>query len=366
MKFAHRNNWRGAALLGALLLFVVSARAQVWTDAGELPLYGKAVNDTYTRYSRLPGDLSGVSRSKVWELGKNSAGLYIRFRTDSPTLWVRWESETSHVMSHMSPTGSRGLDLYVRSGGKWRFLAAAKPKLESPLTTRKLVSSMAPEMREYMLFLSLYDGVVRLDIGTDEGHQLLPGAADSPRSERPVVMYGTSITQGGCVSRPGMAYTNILGRELDRTFINLGFSGNALFDLEIARLMASVETPAAYVIAATENARVSHFEEHGEDFIKILRNAHPDVPIIIVQAVRYSQDFLNEKEAADMKERMDACRRLYEKFRKSGDKRIYFSDPASAKCFDDAEQSVDGIHLTDLGHYRFAKALLPTLNRVLK
>ncbi|MBR4775886.1 MAG: SGNH/GDSL hydrolase family protein [Bacteroidales bacterium] len=353
-------------ILLLLLCSAFSARAQVWTDAETLPLYGKAVEDTYTRYSRLPAALKEESRPRVWSLGQNSAGLYVRFRTDSPTLWVRWESATSHVMNHMSPTGSRGLDLYVRADGKWHFLAAAKPDLKNAVSERKIFQNMEPQMREYMLYLSLYDGVSSLQIGTEEGHPALQPELQSPRSDRPIVMYGTSITQGGCVSRPGMVYTSIMSRELDREFVNLGFSGNALLDLDIARLMASVEHPAAYVLAPLCNATVEDVEARGEAFFRILRDAHPDVPIIFVQALRYAGEGFDQEMTADREARRQAFKKLFDSLKKSGEKKIYFANPGADKSFDDAESSVDGTHLTDLGTLRFAQALLPVLKKALR
>lgn len=349
-----------------LLCSILSAKAQVWTDAEVLNLYGKAVQETASRYSRLPASLSEVSRPGVWSLGQNSTGLYIRFRTDSPTLWVRWKSANSFVMNHMTATGSRGVDLYVLNEGKWRFVAAGRPDTKASVTERKVLANMTSQMREYMLYLSLYDGVSELQIGTEEGHPVLKEEVPSPRSERPIVMYGTSITQGGCVSRPGIQYTSIMSRALDTEFINLGFSGNAFLDLEIARLMASVENPSVYVIAATENASVEQFEERGETFFHILRDAHPNVPVIFVQAVRYSYDLLNQEDAAVMEAKMAACRKLYDTLKKAGEKNIWFIDPAATKTFADAESTVDGCHLTDLGAMRFAEVLLPVLKKALR
>ena len=349
-----------------LLCSILSAKAQVWTDAEVLNLYGKAVQETASRYSRLPASLSEVSRPGVWSLGQNSTGLYVRFRTDSPTLWVRWNSTNSFVMNHMTATGSRGVDLYVLNDGKWRFIAAGRPNTKAAVTEREIMSNMTSQMREYMLYLSLYDGIDELQIGSEEGHPVLKEEVPSPRTERPIVMYGTSITQGGCVSRPGMLYTSIMSRELNREFVNLGFSGNAFLDLEIAQLMASVKNPAVYVIAATENASVEQFEQRGETFFRILRDAHPNVPVVFVQAVRYSYDILNQDDAAIMEAKMAACKKLYDSLLKAGEKNIYFTDPAATKSFADAESSVDGCHLTDLGSMRFADVLLPLLKKVLR
>ena len=293
-------------------------------------------------------------------------GEYIRFRTDSPTIWLRWESQTSKVMNHMSPTGSRGLDLYVHTDGGWRFVRSGRPELKAAVTEQKVLSDMTSEMREYMLYLSLYDGVSSLSIGTEESHPVLAGALPSPRSGHPVVFYGTSVTQGGCVSRPGMVYTSILSRELDREFINLGFSGNALLDLEIARLMAAVPAPSLYVIACADNATPEQFAERGEAFFRTLREAHPDVPVVFVQALRYAHTYLDRKAAARSQGQRDACRALYERLRKAGEKRIFFTDPGAGKAFSDAEQSVDGSHLTDLGTERFSEEILPVLRKALR
>ena len=242
----------------------------------------------------------------------------------------------------MTATGSRGLDLYVRDDGKWRFVAAGRPDTKAAVTERKILSNMTTEMREYMLYLSLYDGVAELEIGSEEGHPLMKEEVPSPRSE---------------------IYTSIMSRALDREFINLGFSGNAFLDLEIAELMATVKNPAMYIIAATENASVQQFEERGEAFFRILRDAHPDVPVIFVQAVRYAYDVLNQEDKAIMEAKMAACKKLYGSLKKAGERHIYFIDPAATKGFADAESSVDGCHLTDLGAMRFADVLLPLIKK---
>ena len=353
-------------LLIAALYTALSLNAQVWTDAGDLPLYGKASKETVTRYSRMPAELQQESRPAVWHLGQNSAGLYIRFRTSSPNIWARWVSSSKYTMNHMSPTGSRGLDLYTMVDGKWRFIAAGRPNLKNTLTEQMILSDMEPQMREYMLYLSLYNGIDKLEIGTEEGHPVMPGETASPKTGRPIVMYGTSITQGGCVSRPGMLYTSIMSRALDREFINLGFSGNAKLDLDIARLMASVPDPALYIIACTENASEEEFKERGEEFFRILRNAHPEVPVLFVQSVRYADMLYNKTRKASVQGRMKDCRELYEKLRKSGEKHVYFADPAGTGTFADAEGSVDGCHLTDLGAMRFAEELLPVIKKALR
>ena len=213
---------------------ILDAQNVVYTDASMFPLYGKVSDQTNARYERLPSSLQGVSRDPVWYLGRNSAGLFIRFRSNSTSIHARWTSTFNSSMPHMTDTGTKGLDLYAIVDGQWRHVCSAQP--QGGTSERKIIGNMDPVEREYMLYLSLYDGVSSLEIGVDEGATLDQPAVDRPSREKPIVMYGTSILQGGCANRPGMAHTNIISRRLDREVINLGFSGNALLDMEIAEL----------------------------------------------------------------------------------------------------------------------------------
>lgn len=232
-----------ALLLAACVQTAWSQDNYVYSEASAFPVYGKAYSDNGPRYRRLPERLHGVVRDKVWDLGTNSSGLYIRFRSNAPEIYAKWTNNANH-MPHMTDCGTGGLDLYSWIDGQWRFVGSGFDWGISKADHKcRLVGYMEPQEREYMLFLSLYDEVKALELGVPEGYTLERPALGSPRSDRPVVMYGTSILEGGCASRPGMAFTNILVRRLDRTVINLGFSGNAHLDMEIAQLMAGVPTP---------------------------------------------------------------------------------------------------------------------------
>ena len=187
------------------LLLAISANAQiVYHDASAFPLLGKATKTTLTRYERLPDSLRNISRKPLWELGRNSAGLAVRFRSNSTRIAAKWEVLLNRNMNHMTPTGIKGLDLYC---------------LQGKVNEATIVKDMLPEEREYLLFLSLYDGVTSLSIGIDSLSQISGPVTELPVRKKPVVFYGTSILQGGCASRPGMAHTNILERWLNREWI---------------------------------------------------------------------------------------------------------------------------------------------------
>lgn len=348
------------------LIYAQEQNNIVYTDAQAFPLYGKCVENTSARYERLPADLEGSLRPPVWHLGRNSAGLYIRFKSDSPSIYAKWESSSEHIMNHQTPAGTRGLDLYaIDDEGKWRFAGCGRPDLKSLSTTAKIVSNMEPRMREYMLYLSLYNGIKTLEIGVEKGYSLDSPAVDRPLSGSPVVMYGTSILQGGCANRPGMAHTSIISRNLDREVVNLGFSGNALLDMDIARLMAKVASPSLFVLDYVPNASVQMIDEKGEEFFRIIRDAHPDVPVIFVEDPEFTHCYFDLKIREEVRKKNISQRKLYEKLKGQGEKRLYYVS-SKGMIGDDAEATVDGIHFTDLGMMRYASHLLPVIRKALK
>lgn len=340
-----------------------SAQNVVYTDASMFPLYGKISDQTNERYERLPSYLEDVSRDPVWYLGRNSAGLFIRFRSNSTSIHARWESTFNNSMTHMTDTGTKGLDLYAIVEGEWRHVCSAQP--QGKKSERCIIANMDPVEREYMLYLSLYDGVKSLEIGVDEGSMLGLPAVDRPSREKPVVMYGTSILQGGCANRPGMAHTNIIGRRLDREVINLGFSGNALLDMEIAELMASVDDPGLYVLDYVPNASAEAIDQVGEQFFRIIRDAHPDVSVIFIEDVIFPHTIFDNKILEEVTKKNEAQKRLYKKLKKSGEKRIYYIS-AEGMIGDDGEATVDAIHFTDLGAMRYVDHVLPVIKRTLR
>ena len=343
-------------------LLCVCASAQVWHDAETMHVYGKAVDDTYSHYVRFPAGINEIARKDLQYLGQDAAGLYVQFRTDSPAVHVRWTSVKKLTMSHMASVGSRGVDLYAKMDEGWRFVGSARPALDYNETTRCIVKDVDAGYREYRMYLSLYDGIGKLEIGTEPGYEFIPESAG--RREAPVVMYGTSILQGGCVSRPGMAATNILGRWLDREVVNLGFSGNARLDAEIAQLMAMVENPAVFVLDNVPNCTAELILEKGEAFVRILRAAHPSVPIVFVEQAPYANDSICASSAEKVRGKNGAQRIVFERLVAAGEENLYFVEGDSL-IGSDGEATVDYVHQTDLGAMRYAEALRPVLEPLL-
>ena len=269
-------------------------------------------------------------------------------------------------MNHMTDTGTRGLDLYSQDpvNGKWRFVKSARPNKEI-INDQLVIDNMEPVMREYIVYLSLYEGVRKLEIGVDEGSVIDQPALDSPKKGSPIVMYGSSILQGGCANRPGMAFTNIISRVLDREVINLGFSGNAILDYDIAEYMAQVKDPAMFVLDNVPNSSASTIDEKEEKFFRILRDAHPEVPIVFIEDPNYPHLVFDKVRAADVNARNASMKAVYDKLKKAGEKKIYYIK-GDTMLGTDGEATVDGTHFTDLGMVRYTEYVLPTFRKALK
>lgn len=358
---------KGVFVLFALFI-TLGLKAQspeiVYTDAASFPLYGKAVENTSGRYQRFTSDMQSVSRKPLWDLSLNSAGLYIRFRSDAPSIHAKWHN-TAYHMPHMTDVGVGGLDLYAIIDGKWMFVGSGFTWNSAPSKERQIVGNMEPKMREYMLYLPLYDSIDSLEIGVPEGYVLEGPSVARPSSDRPIVMYGTSILQGGCASRPGMVHTAIISRKLDREVINLGFSGNAQLDLEVAHLIAKVKNPSLIILDYVPNSTVAMMKDRAVEFFRIIREAHPDVPVIFVEDPTFPHSIVDLKMREEVTSKNAQQKEVFRQVKASGAKKIYYV-PSEGMLGDDGEACVDGIHLTDLGMMRYVDHIMPTIKKALR
>jgi lysophospholipase L1-like esterase len=355
-------------LLAFLLLSPLAAQhtpepAAAWHNLSKLNVEGKGWSKTKHFYDRFPAQAESVVREPVWELSQDSAGLRYRFVTDADFIRARWKLRKSRLaMPHMPATGVSGLDLYIRDGEKWHWLGVGRPD-KPDVNEATLVTGLKPGRREYMLYLPLYNGVDSVEIGLPEKAVFEP-APDRYKSLKPVVFYGTSILQGGCAARPGMAYPSIVGRILDWPTVNLGFSGNGKSEPEVATLLAELD-PAAYVLDSLPNLSVAEAAERIEPFVKTLREAHPVTPLIFVENVTYSNAPFLETRHAKVTGVNQILRKLYEKLKAAGDTNIYFV-PTAQLLGADGEDTVDGTHPTDLGFLRMAQNIAPIVKQALR
>jgi lysophospholipase L1-like esterase len=349
-------------LLSVGLLWTTPASAQLkYYPADAFPLYGKISEQTETRYERLPATLRTVSRPPLWELGKNTAGLFLRFRTNSTTIRLAWSLYENRTMSHMALTGIKGFDLYCLENGAWHFVNSAQPAANAMDNTYTVISHMDGSEKEMMLYFPLYDGVTALQIGIDSAAFIAPPAILLPVREKPVVCYGTSILQGGCASRTGMAHTNILSRRFNREFINLGFSGNGQLDYEIAELIAAREA-ALIILDFVPNASVQQMQEKMEKFYDIIRSKQPLTPILFVEDPPFPSGRYNRVLQHEVETKNKPVREIFERIKAKGGAHIEFI-PSEFMIGADNEATVDGLHFTDLGFMRYADYLAPYIKK---
>ncbi|MDR1518181.1 MAG: SGNH/GDSL hydrolase family protein [Dysgonamonadaceae bacterium] len=350
-----------SAILVSILFIVTSQiHAQlVYHNADQFPLLGKISDKTETRYERLPSNIKEKTRPPVWGLGKNTAGLAIRFSSDATSIGLRWTLFENRVMNHMTPTGIKGFDLYCLEGREWEFVNSARPNTDTKKNQATIISNMIKKEREYLLFFPLYDGVVSLEIGIDSLASIAQPKKEVIKTDKPVICYGTSILQGGCASRPGMAHTNILMRRLNREFINLGFSGNGQLDYEIAEIMAEREA-AMYILDFMPNVNVQQIREKMKDFYAIIRRKAPHTPIVFIENPIFPQGRYDSTMWQTVEEKNKVLHQIFNQLIKEGEKNIRLI-PSKAMIGSDGEATVDGIHFTDLGFLRYADYLCKTV-----
>jgi lysophospholipase L1-like esterase len=336
-----------------------SAAGVTWNEVTEVE--GKGWAASKHRFDRLPAKAEGVVREAVWGLSHDSAGLGVRFETDSPSISVRWALRKQRLeMPHMAATGVSGVDLYLKDGATWHFVGVGLPK-QFPSNDEVVVSGLPGRMGEYRLNFPLYNGVDRVEVGVREGTKFRFLPADP--AKKPVIFYGTSITQGGCAARPGMAYPAILSRRLDVPAINLGFSGNAKTEPEVAALLAELD-PSVYVLDSLPNLSPAEVAERVGPFLETIRKAHPDVPIVLVENLVYAGSAYLPDRSSNQQASNKALRAAFKARVEAGDKHLTLV-PAEGLIGTDDDATVDGSHPTDLGFIRIADALEPFLRNAL-
>lgn len=335
-----------------------------WYSIQALGLEGQGWPDVKAPFDRLPARMEKVVRAPVWSLSRHSAGMAVRFVTDAPEIHATWTLTSSNLaMDHMAATAVSGLDLYVRSGdGRWRWVAVGRAKAQT--NTQKLISGFPEGEHEYLLYLPLYNGVSSVEIGIAKTHRLQTAPPYPAGRQKPIVFYGTSITHGACASRPGMPHPSILGRRFGHPVINLGFSGNGRMDLELASLFTELD-PAVYVIDCLPNMDANLVKKNAEPFLRALRKARPETPILLVEDRTYGDaHFLTSK-----RERNDGTRKefrqIYERLLSEGITGLHYLEGEDL-LGDDAEGTVDSSHPNDLGFMRQADAMTEVLAPLLQ
>lgn len=312
---------------------------------------GVAESDKESPYDRLPAYYKDKVRKPVWDLSKNSAGISIRFNTNSSSVKVKWALLNDTKMNHMAETGIKGVDLYCKINGVWTYVNTGRPTAKE--NEASLISGLSIGEREFKLYLPLYDGTTKVEIGLDSGSAITKPAADK---KLPIVFYGTSILQGGCASRPGMVFTSIISRKLNVDCVNFGFSGNGMMDPPMAELISGIKA-SFYVIDCLPNMTAKQVTDSVIPLARAIRSKNPNTPIVFVENVEYTRAIFQASLLNSMNEKNQALKTEFNKLVQEGMKDLIYIS-AKGSIGTDNEGTVDGTHLTDLGFIRYADYLI--------
>jgi len=320
-----------------------------------MKVYGVFYEDG--KFRRMPESVAQKVTPGVLRLHSNTAGGRVRFQTDSPYIAIRTSISNSSKVVRFAMTGSQGFDLYCRENGEEVYRGTYQPPEKDVDVFERVLNVGEKEMREITVNFPLYSDVHELYIGLAEDAVL---SAPRPyKYEKPVVYYGSSITQGGCACRPGTSYQAFLTRWLDCDHVNLGFSGNARAEDPMIEYIKNLDM-SVFVYDYDHNATTAEYlEATHEKMFRAVREAQPDLPIIMMSRPRLR---LSDLEIY----RMQIIKNTYDRAVAAGDKRVWFIPGPELMALAGHDGTVDNSHPTDLGFMSMAKAVEKVLRPILE
>lgn len=296
-------------------------------------------------YRRMPEAVAKAVSEGVYNLHTACAGGRVRFKTDSPYIAISCKMPSMCFMSFCSFMGTAGFDMYDQNlhiGSFVPYYGGENKGYDS------IIHFEEQKMREITINFPSYSPVSELYIGLDEKSRV--EEASPYKFEKPIVYYGSSITQGACSSRPGLTYENIVSRKLDCDYTNLGFSGNAKAEDEIAEYIKGLDM-AAFVYDYDHNApTVEHLRNTHERMFSIIREAQPELPIIMMPRPKKTL-------SSEEKERRSIVEKTYKNAVSAGDKNVYYLSNEELTALCDGEETVEGVHPNDWGFASMAAAI---------
>ncbi len=331
----------------------IEREGMTFYDVKEAPfkLHGIIYEDD--RYARMPKKDGYAVSGGVGAQATQTAGGRVRFITDSPYIIIKAKIGRSE-MCHMPLSGSSGFDMYIKDkDGKEDYIKSFIPPHGNIYDG--VCDFSASVERSVVINFPLYGEVCELYIGLKEGSVLK--APEDYKITKPIVYYGSSITQGGCASRPGNAYQAVISRKYDADYLNLGFSGSAKGEAYMAEYIAKMDMSAFVYDYDFNTPTVEHFWATHEPFFKIIREAHPELPVIFMSRP-------NVKLNPDKDRRHEVIKATYENAVNAGDKNVYIIPGNELMEIAGNDGTVDGTHPNDLGFFSMAKRLMIELDKI--
>jgi len=317
-----------------------------------ISLHGIHTYDKDLGFLRMPADIAKATSDGVYWLSKHPSGGRIRFRTNSKNIAAKVYFNPVDPIPHMTYISQFAFDLFVADNHRAVYRCSCRPAIKKDrdgLMSFEFHNETDGEMHTYMINMALFSETREFYIGFDSDAIL--EKAEDYTIQKPVLFYGSSITQGLCATRPGNTYEAMLSRRFDFDYINLGFAGNAKAEPVMADYLASLD-PSVFVLDYDHNASdEEHLKETYEPLFRKFRTAHPDTPVIMIS----KPDFRIE-DRDDL--RREVIRTVYNNAKAAGDKNVYFIDGATLHDGPYRDScTVDGTHPNDLGFCRMAEVM---------
>ena len=270
----------------------------------QLTIHGQHVaGEMFSQYARLPKRLETSTDEDIRRLldrGDNrkenldSAGLYIAFETDAKSIAVNFKMRRNPSWGIVPDGNERGFDLYSLEGTEWTYVKSFTEG--SGVNVSGSYDNSIGTMKKYMILFPTYNGLANTK--ADDFTITIPTEAKiydrnffGEDKRKPILIYGTSVTQGASASRPGLTYTAQVMFEQKREVINMGFAGTAFMFKDMADYMATIPSE-MFFIDPTLNICDKYFDReqdgdttrkaHANYMIKTYRKNHPYTPIVMV------------------------------------------------------------------------------------
>lgn len=348
-----------AATLVAANLIAAPKKQYKYVDAADFTVVNKGHNNGQV-YHRVDTLKYPTLTPRMKQYFSFPTGIALRFRTNSPEILAKWKTRHIHDRYNTPATATKGLDLYIMKDGKWLWAGLGRPKSMKKDASCSMVANMDDSMKECLLYLPLFDELDELEIGVTEDAII---ESDGGFKRAPIVAMGSSYTHGAANSRPGMPWPAQLSRRLGVDIANFGTSGICKLEPVLADIIADTDAD-MFIFDTFSNPSAKEIHERFVPFVKRVREAHPNTPLVFLQT------FMRDNANFDMKNKNfeDAKRKAAEEELEAimkTDKNIYFLNPGLYNG-DDRESTADGTHPSDLGYYRAVNNIEPKIREIMK
>ena len=320
-------------------------------------IYGVPFFETRKTLKRLPDELIEKIPNLNF-LGRRSPGVRMCFRTNSKTFTVKIEFETLSPDIGMAIYSCQSAFVYAGDRAEPRYLGLVNPPDYNTKSFSRVFDKKSTETEDIIIYLPRNEIMKNIEVEIEDDAEILPPTPY--KYEKPIVYYGSSITEGGCCCNMSNAYNAIISKHLSTNYINLGFSGNALGEPEMADFINTIDM-SIFVLDYDHNAPTpEHLENTHYPFYKKIRSAHPELPILMLtRPAEYTDE--------DVDKRREIVNATYERAKAAGDNNVYFIDGSTYFGEKDRDLcTIDTTHPNDYGFHLMAAAIEPTIKEILE